>query len=515
MRRVSLGFESRTEIVVNLLFVMAAAFILVIGLGTIVLIAVFILDVSQTKHAVRRNYPVIGHLRYFFEYLGIFFRQYFFAMEREELPFNREQRNWVYRAAKNIDNTVPFGSTRDLRPAGTVLFANTAFPMLEEDLLPVRPLTIGPDCAKPYTTASFFNISAMSFGAISKPAVQALSNGARLAGCWLNTGEGGLTPWHLEGGADIVFQIGTAKYGVCEKVGLLDDASLAAVAAHEQVRMFEIKLSQGAKPGKGGLLPGAKITPEIAAIRGIPAGRDSISPNRHLEVADVGQLLDFIGRVRSVTGKPTGIKTAVGDTAWIDDLCAEINRRGAAAAPDFITVDSADGGSGAAPASLMDFVGLTIQESLPLIVDKLLEYGLRDRVKVIASGKLINPGQVAWALCAGADFTVSARGFMFALGCIHSLQCDRNTCPTGITTHKTRLQAGLDPQHKAIRVKNYAVNLAHGVGMIAHSCGLSEPRQLRRQHCRIVQPGGRSVTLDQLYPMSRDAKTAPGASKPA
>lgn len=507
-----MDFGSLTEFLTNLLFAMAAVFILVVGLGVLGLIVIFILDVTQTKHAVRRNYPVIGRLRYFFEYLGVFFRQYFFAMEREELPFNREQRNWVYRAAKDLDNTVPFGSTRDLRPTGTVLFVNSAFPTLEEDSVPAHPVVIGQGCGRPYTTASVFNISGMSFGAISKPAVLALSNGARMADCWLNTGEGGLTPWHLEGGADIVFQIGTAKYGVCEKVGLLDDARLAAVAAHEKVRMFEIKLSQGAKPGKGGLLPGAKVTPEIAEIRGIPAGQASVSPNRHLEVANVGQLLDLIGRVKRITDKPTGIKTVIGDYEWLDELCAEIKRRNATAAPDFITVDSADGGSGAAPASLIDFVGLTIQESLPVVVDKLLEYGLRDRIKVIASGKLINPGQVAWALCAGADYAVSARGFMFALGCIQSLQCNKNTCPTGVATHDPGLQDGLDPQDKATRVKNYAVNMAHGVGMIAHSCGVPEPRQLRRQHCRVVQSDGRSVPLNQLYPNSCAGKPAPDAA---
>jgi glutamate synthase domain-containing protein 2 len=205
----------------------------------------------------------------------------------------------------------------------------------------------------------------MSYGAISKPAVLALSNGARLAGCWMNTGEGGLSPYHLEGGADLIFQIGTAKYGVCDGRGGLDEAKLREVAAHPQVRLFEIKLSQGAKPGKGGILPAAKVTPEIAAIRGIPVGQDSRSPNRHPEIADAAALLDFVGRVRSITGKPTGFKLVVGDPSWLDELCREIDRRGLASAPDFITVDSADGGTGAAPMSLLDYVGLPIQESLP------------------------------------------------------------------------------------------------------------------------------------------------------
>ena len=482
------------------LLILAGLFVLAVGLLLLALAALYVVDVTQTRHAIRRNYPVIGRLRYLFEHLGTFFRQYFFAMDREELPFNREQRSWVYRAAKNLDNTVPFGSTRDLRPAGSVLFVNAAFPTLERDSVPASPLTIGPDCPTPYTSASFFNVSAMSFGSISKPAVRALSRGAAQAGCWLNTGEGGLTEWHLEGGADIVFQMGTAKYGVCGAVGELDEARLAEVAKHEQVRLFEIKLSQGAKPGKGGILPAAKVTEEIAAIRGIPAGKDSISPNRHLDAADLEGLLTLIGRVRRVTGKPTGIKAVIGDREWIESFCREIQRRGLDSAPDFITVDSADGGTGAAPASLIDFVGLPIQESLPLVVDALAAHGLRERVKVVASGKLINPGQVAWALCVGADFVASARGFMFALGCIQALQCNRNTCPTGVTTHDPRLQKGLDPTDKAQRVAHYAKNVMHEVGVIAHSCGAAEPRRLRRVHCRIVQPGGGSRSLAELYP---------------
>ncbi len=488
-----------TVFLTDALLVLTGLFVLAVGVLVLTLAALYVVDVTQTRHAIRRNYPVIGRLRYLFEHLGTFFRQYFFAMDREELPFNREQRSWVYRAAKDLDTTVPFGSTRDLRPAGTVLFVNSAFPTLDRDSVPAQPITLGPDCPQPYTTASFFNVSAMSFGAISKPAVRALSKGAAAAGCWLNTGEGGLTEWHLEGGADIVFQIGTAKYGVCGEAGVLDEERLARIAAEDRVRMFEIKLSQGAKPGKGGILPGAKVTPEIAAIRGIPAGRDSISPNRHLDTEDLGGLLDLVARVRRVTGKPTGIKTVIGDEAWIEDFCRAIVARGAAAAPDFITVDSADGGTGAAPASLIDFVGLPVQESLPLVVDTLDAHGLRPRVKVVASGKLINPGQVAWALCVGADFVASARGFMFALGCIQALQCNKNTCPTGVTTHDPHLQKGLNPADKAQRVANYARNVMHEVGVIAHSCGVAEPSGLRRRHCRVVQADGSSRSLDRRH----------------
>jgi len=316
----------------------------------------------------------------------------------------------------------------------------------------------------------------------------------------MNTGEGGLSPYHLEGGADIVFQIGTAKYGVRDEQGNLSDTKLQEVAAHEQVRMFELKLSQGAKPGKGGILPGAKVTEEISKIRGIPVGDDSISPNRHPDVDSGEDLLDLIARIREVTGKPTGFKAVIGAYGWLEELCAEILRRGPESAPDFITVDSGDGGTGAAPMPLIDNVGLVVRESLPLVADILIRYGLRDRIRLIASGKMINPSEAAWAFCAGADFVVSARGFMFALGCIQALQCNKNTCPTGITTHNKRLQRGLDPTNKAQRVARYAKQMTKEIGVIANSCGVSEPRAMRRYHCRVVTATGKTLPLNELYP---------------
>ena len=480
--------------------IMAQIFVFALGLGIVGVAVLYVIDVTQKKHAVRRNYPVIGRFRYLFEELGEFFRQYFFAMDREELPFNRAERSWVYRAAKGEDLTVAFGSTRDLRPTGTMIFVNCPYPTLETDAAEPGLMTIGPYCQHPYTTDSFFNISGMSFGAISKPAVQALSAGAKRADCWMNTGEGALSPYHLEGGADIVFQIGTAKYGVRDQAGNLSEERLAEIAAHEQVKMFEIKLSQGAKPGKGGILPGEKVTQEIAAIRFIEAGQDSISPNRHPEVNSPGELLDLVHRVRSVTGKPTGFKAVVGAYGWIDDLCEEIKRRGIESAPDFFTVDSGDGGTGAAPMSLIDCMGLPIKESLPLVVDMLNSQGLKERIRVVASGKLITPAAVAFALCAGADFVVTARGFMFSLGCIQALQCNKNTCPTGVTTHDKSLQKGLDVPNKTERVYQYAKAMKKEVCTIAHSCGVSEPRGLKRFHCRVVQATGRSIPLDEIYP---------------
>ncbi|MGI9316995.1 MAG: FMN-binding glutamate synthase family protein [bacterium] len=476
-------------------------FLLSIGLMVILVIVVYIRDVTQTRDAVLRNYPVIGHFRYIFSTLGEFFRQYFFAMDREEMPFNRAERQWIERASKDKSTTIAFGSTKSLEYPGTLIFENAAFPLLDEEREKPATVVIGEGfCEKPYATNSIINISAMSFGAISRPAIEALSKGAHIAGCWLNTGEGGLSPYHLEGGADIVFQFGTAKYGVRDQNGLLCDDKLRQLASHEQVKMIEIKLSQGAKPGKGGILPATKVTREIAEIRGIPVGQASISPNRHPDVESVDQLLDLIQRIRSVSGKPVGIKAVISGMDWLDDLFGKIRQRGIETAPDFITIDSGDGGTGAAPMTLMDHVGLPIRESLPMVVDGLKQFGLRDRIKVVTSGKLINPAGVAWALCSGADFINSARGFMFALGCIQSLKCNKNTCPTGVTTHDKRLQKGLDPADKAVKVANYVFQITQAVEIIAHSCGVTEPRSLRRSHVRLVQRSGRSVRMSELYP---------------
>ena len=492
--------EQLSSITLMLIRVLANLITIAIGIAIVWLITLYFIDRFQAKSTLRRNYPVLARFRYLFESWGEFFRQYFFANDREEMPFNRAERSWVYRAAKDVDSTVAFGSSRNLQVPGTVYFINNSFPTLEKDCVETSEITIGPYCKQPYSTASLFNISGMSYGAISIPAVRALSNGARMAKIWLNTGEGGLSPYHLEGGADIVFQIGTAKFGVCNSSGSFDEEKLRYIAALTQVKMFEIKLSQGAKPGKGGILPGVKVNKEIAQIRGIRVGEDAISPNRHPEIESISDLLDMIDYVRQITGKPVGFKTVVGSLNFFETLCTEIINRGIESAPDFITIDSSDGGSGAAPMSLIDNMGLPIKESLPLVVDVIKKYKLRDRIEICASGKLINPSEIAWALCAGADFINSARGFMFALGCIQSLQCNKNTCPTGITTHDEDLQYGLNPENKAIRVMNYAKNIHNEVGIIAHSCGVTEPRKLERKHARIVLSNGKSVSMEELYP---------------
>jgi len=263
------------NLALDILSVLALLFVCAVGIAVLVVIVMYVIDVNQRTHAIRRNYPVIGRFRYLIEHLGTFLRPYLYAMDREELPFNRAERSWVYRAAKNVNRNVAFGSTLAANETGAIQFLSSGFPTLNEEALTSDPVTIGPDCPHPYAADSFFNISAMSYGALSKPAVIALSHGAAQAGCWLNTGEGGLAPYHLEGGCDLVFQIGTAKYGVRNAEGQLDDARLRHVADYPQVKMFELKLSQGAKPGKGGILPADKVSEEVATIRGIPAGQAS------------------------------------------------------------------------------------------------------------------------------------------------------------------------------------------------------------------------------------------------
>jgi len=483
----------------------AVLLLLVVGLLIAAVFIMFIIDITQTKNSVRRNYPVLGRFRALFSHLGEFFRQYFFAQDREEMPFNRAEREWIDRVSKQGSETVPFGSTRNLSP-GAVIFANGMFPKMEGEHELHEPKLIGAGAEHPYQPKSFFNISAMSFGSLSAPAVRALSHGAAMGGCWLNTGEGGVSPYHLEGGCDLVYQLGTAKFGARNKDGSLNADKLRKICKNPNIKMIELKLSQGAKPGKGGILPAAKVTAEIAKIRGIPEGETAISPNRHVEAANPEELLDLITQVREVSGRPTGIKMVIGDLSKLDEFIAAIVKRGADSAPDFITLDGGDGGTGAAPMPLLDNMGLTIRESLPAAVDALTAAGLRGRIRVIATGKLITPAEVAWAFCAGADFVSSARGFMFALGCIQAMKCNTNTCPTGVTTHNKRLQRGLNPENKAERVRKFVKTMRYEVRMIAHSCGVDHPNQLTRDHALIVRASGRSEPLTAIWPNAKAPK---------
>ncbi len=416
-------------------------------------------------------------------------RQYQYLPDWAERPFNRLERSWVYRSAKGVSNLSSFGSEN----VPSFVFRNAAFPVLDEEKkqFPGKwiGVTEGPGaCRTPYFATSFFNISGMSYGALSHAAISALSRGAKEAGIWLATGEGGLAPYHLEGGCDVVMQMGTAKYGVRDAAGALSEDRLREIAAHEQVRMFEVKLAQGAKPGKGGILPGIKVTPEIAKIRGIPVGEDSISPNRHHDIANVAQLGQFIDRVRRVTGKPVGVKFVVGDPAFLDDWLSDCVAN-PEHCPDYIQVDGGEGGTGAAPAPLIDYVGLPITEALRHVVAARERFGLVERVRIVASAKLITPDKVAWALCMGADFVSSARGFMFSLGCIQAMKCGSGKCPTGVTSSEPRLISGLDPTDKAARVARYALRVREEVEIIAHSCGVTDATGFRPHHVTAIERG--------------------------
>ena len=461
--------------------------LLLVVLG--LLAAVYVYDTRQTSHTILRNYPIVGHFRYFSESFGEYMRQYQYLPDWVERPFNRLERAWIYRTAKGISNLVSFGS----ETAPAFAFRPAAFPILDEERSEWTPRRIGIDhgpgaCREPYDPPSFFNISGMSYGALSHAAVSALSRGAKMGGVWLATGEGGLAPYHLEGGCDVVMQIGTAKYGVRDAHGALSEARLREIAAHPQVRMFEVKLAQGAKPGKGGILPAAKVTAEIAAIRGIPQGQASISPNRHADIANIQQLGAFVDRVRRITGKPVGVKFVMGQEAFLEEWFTDCATH-PAHCPDYIQVDGGEGGTGAAPAALADYVGLPITQALPLVVEARDRHGLKARIRIVASGKLVTPDKVAWALCMGADYVSSARGFMFALGCIQAMKCGSGHCPTGVTSADPRLIRGLDPTDKAVRVMHYAKRLREEVETIAHSCGAASAGGLRPEHVTAIERG--------------------------
>ena len=465
--------------IVLVLLLLAAAFIL----------AVWLHDTRQTQHTILRNYPVIGHFRYFSESFGEYMRQYQYLPDWVERPFNRLERAWIYRTAKGISNLVSFGSATT--PA--FAFRPAAFPILDEERATWPALRIGITegpgaCREPYDAPNFFNISGMSYGALSHAAVSALSRGAKMAGVWMATGEGGLAKYHLEGGCDLVMQIGTAKYGVRDEHGQLSESRLREIAAYPQMRMFEVKLAQGAKPGKGGILPAAKVTAEIAAIRGIPVGQDSISPNRHTDIANIAELGAFIARVRRVTGKPVGVKFVVGHAAFLDEWFADCLAN-PAHCPDYVQVDGGEGGTGAAPAPLADYVGLPITQALPMVVAARDRHGLKSRIRIVAAGKLVTPDKVAWALCTGADFVSSARGFMFALGCIQAMKCGSGHCPTGVTSADPKLIRGLDPTDKAVRVMHYAQRVRDEVDIIAHSCGLTDASGFGPEHVTDIERG--------------------------
>ena len=488
--------------------------IALITLGFLILLVAIIAvhDLTQRQHAVTRNFPVIGHFRYFFEEMGQPLRQYFFAGDLEERPYNRVTRSWVYASAKGQNNFVGFGSQVDHDEPGRMHIVPSMYPTLtpanttEADL--PRPRMIGAKRAQPYQPRRFANISGMSYGALSPNAVRALSRGAKMAGAYMSTGEGSLSPYHVEGDCDILYQIGPAKFGCRTPDGEFDDDKAAAILALPQVKMVEIKLAQGAKPGKGGMLPKEKITRGNCSDPRYSYGRGLSLAEPLRGVRRCPSLLDFIERVRKLTGKPIGLKMVVGSTSEIDELCREIRKRGDG--PDFIAVDGNEGGSGAAPLALADYVGLPLIDALIAVDNALRREGLRDEVTLIASGKIATGGEVATHIALGADLVHIGRGFLFSIGCIQAMRCHTNTCPTGVTTQNRWLQSGLDPADKGVRVRNYALALERDLQMITHACGLTHPRQLNRGHIVMnISPGLRKSLVEVFpYPSNLSGRAA-------
>ena len=445
------------------------------------IIGIFLLwlhDVTQKKKAIIRNFPVIGHFRYLFEFIRPEIQQYFIANDEEELPFNREVRSLIHQRAKNVRDTIPFGTSRDIYQTGYRWVLHSLDPKSVEDVEP-RLSIGGKDCKKPYL-ASRLNISGMSFGALSAKAVMALNLGAKMGGFAQNTGEGGLSKYHLQGG-DIVFQIGTGYFGCRNNDGMFDEDLFKEVSANPEVKMIEIKLSQGAKPSHGGILPAVKVTKEIAEIRKIPFGKDALSPPAHSAFKTPTELLGFVKKLREMSGgKPIGFKLCVGKPEDFVGICKAMLKT--KIYPDFITVDGAEGGTGAAPLEFTNNIGEPLNGGLRFVHNVLVGCGLRDEIKIICSGKIATGFDMVMRIAMGADICNSARAMMMAAGCVQAKQCNANTCPTGVTTQKKRLQWGLVVDQKKHHVFSYHKNTIHSFLEIVGAMGLTNPSQLKPEH---------------------------------
>lgn len=435
-------------------------------------------DYFQTKHTVRRNFPLIGNMRYLFELIRPEINQYFIESNSDGTPFSREERSVVYQRAKNTLDTLPFGTQKNVYEVGYEWVKHSLIPV-EVDPLSLRIKIGGPLCSKPYS-ASILNISAMSFGSISKNAVLALNKGAKIGNFAHNTGEGGLTKYHLQGG-DIIWQIGTGYFGCRTEDGNFCPEQFREKSIHEDVKMIELKLSQGAKPGHGGILPKAKITREISEIRGVPMGKDVISPPAHKEFSTPVGLLEFIQRLRDLSGgKPVGFKLCLGKNREFLAICKAMHQTGIY--PDFIAVDGGEGGTGAAPLEFSNHVGSPLINALIYIHNALVGFNLRDKIRIISSGKISSGFGIIKQICLGADLCYSARAMMLALGCIQALRCNSNHCPTGVTTQNPDLVAGLVVSDKKIRVAEYHKETMKSVAEIMGAMGVSKTSDLRRWH---------------------------------
>ncbi|NLU83550.1 FMN-binding glutamate synthase family protein [Rhodococcus sp. HNM0569] len=439
------------------------------------LLAVGAYDVVQTRHSVLRNYPVLGHLRFLLERLRPELQQYFVERDVDGRPFDRDVRTVVYERAKNIHGELSFGTERDIGDVGYEYLVHSAAPVPEPDDAP-RVTIGGPDCSKPYSM-SLLNVSSMSFGALSGNALRALNRGAALGGFAHDTGEGGLTPHHLDGGGDIVWEIGSGYFGTRTDDGRFDPAVFEYKSAHEHVKAISIKLSQGAKPGVGGVLPAAKVSDEIARYRGVPAHEKCVSPAAHSAFHTPRELVRFVARLRELsTGKPVGFKLCVGSRVEFLAICKAMLEEGTT--PDFVIVDGAEGGTAAAPLEYEDNVGLPLTDGLMTVHNALVATGLRDRITIGASGKVATGTDIVKRLIQGADYTNSARAMMMAVGCIQAQRCHTNTCPVGVATQDPRRARALDVDDKSVRAYRYHENTVRQAVQIMASMGVSDPATL-------------------------------------
>lgn len=460
------------------------AWLVVLLVLVILLVVLALIDLFQVKHAIRRNYPLVGRLRYLLERIGPELRQYIVTDNDEERPFSRDQRRWVYATAKGENQYFGFGTDNKLESPMYPLIRHSPFPFqapgdraLDDhgpsDHLPAAKV-VGEwrERAGAFRPRSLVNISAMSFGSLSGPAIEAINRGSAIAGCLHNTGEGGVSAHHLHGG-ELILQLGTAYFGARTPDGHCDLDAAAALVERAPIRAIEIKLSQGAKPGLGGVLPGAKVTPEIAEARGVPVGITVASPSRHVEFSSVRGLIDFVERLAGATGVPVGIKSAVGQRGFWSELADEMRAQGRG--PDFITIDGGEGGTGAAPLVFSDHVALPYRHGFAEVFRTFAERGMHERLTWVGAGKLGFPGEALVALVLGADMINVGREAMLAVGCIQAQRCHTGHCPTGVATHSPWLTRGLDPTDKSARLANYVLNLRHELVQLANACGAAHP----------------------------------------
>lgn len=466
-------------------------------IGPIILVGVY--DLLQQKHSIVRNFPVFGHLRFLAEELRPKVYQYFVESDTDGTPFNRQSRSVIYQRAKKVDDTSPFGTELDVYQNGYE-WLNHSIAAIDHKELNSAPRVLigGPQCTQPYS-ASVYNISAMSFGSLSENAILALNGGAKIGGFAHNTGEGGLSDHHLEPGGDIIWQIGTGYFSCRHKDGTIDYDAFAERAAKPQVKLIEIKLSQGAKPGHGGILPAAKVTPEIARIRLVEMGQDVVSPPGHTAFKTPVEMMYFIQKLRELSGgKPVGFKLCVGHKSEFLAICKAIVKTGIY--PDHITVDGGEGGTGAAPLEFANSVGMPLREALAFVYDALTGFDLKKHIKIIASGKVATGFDLVKNFALGADMCNSARGMMFALGCIQALECNKNTCPTGVATQDKSLMKGLVVDDKKVRVANFQKETVASAVQMIGAGGLRTPCDLHRAYIyRRISPN-QIQTYAELFP---------------